>query len=329
MICLVTGATGFLGSAVARALLAAGHEVRVVARAASDLSNVAGLAVEVCHGDLRDPRSLAIACRGCDALYHVAADYRLWVRHPAELYHSNVDGTRHIMQAALAAGIGRVVYTSSVATLGINRDGTPGDEDTPVAVTDMVGHYKRSKFLAERVVDELVRDAALPAVIVNPSTPIGPRDVKPTPTGRIIRDAALGRIPAYVDTGLNIAHVDDVAAGHLLAFAHGRIGRRYILGGQNLALRDILALVAAWRRHPPPRLRLPRRALYPLAWFGEIKARLTDGPEPQVTLDGLRMAAKKMYFDSSRAEQELGYASRPAADAIRDALEWFEARQII
>ncbi len=323
MTLLVTGASGFLGSAVARALLAEGESVRVLTRATSDPANLRDLDAEVVHGDLRDAASLERACRGCHGLYHVAADYRLWVRDPDELYQSNVEGTRNIMQAALAAGIERIVYTSSVATLGIRADGRPGDEDTPVALRDMIGHYKRSKFLAERVVDELVGSAGLPAVIVNPSTPIGPRDVKPTPTGRIVRDAARGRIPAYVDTGLNVAHVDDVARGHLLAFRAGNIGRRYILGGENLALREILATVAAWRGRPPPRLRLPRRAVYPVAWVSQWWAAVTGGPEPQATVDGLRMAAKKMYFDCARAERELGYRARPAREAIEDALQWF------
>lgn len=323
MTTLVTGASGFLGSAVARRLLEAGKTVRVLTRATSDTTNVAALDVEIVHGDLRDPASLAAACRGCEALYHVAADYRLWVRDPRELYASNVDGTRALMTAALAAGVGRVVYTSSVATLGLNADGSPANEETAVTVDHMIGHYKRSKFLAERAVDALVRDAGLPAVIVNPSTPIGPRDVKPTPTGRIVRDAALGRIPAYVDTGLNVAHVDDVAAGHLLAFERGQVGRRYILGGENLSLREILEIVAAWCGRRPPRVRLPRRAVYPVAWVSQWWAALTDGPEPQATVDGLRMAAKKMYFDSARAEAELGYTSRPARAAIEDALAWF------
>jgi dihydroflavonol-4-reductase len=291
MTVLVTGATGFLGSAVARALLAAGEPVRVLTRAGTDPANIAGLDVEVCHGDLLETASLERACAGCRALYHVAADYRLWVRDPSVLYRVNVDGTRALMEAALGAGIERIVYTSSVATLGLHADGRPADEDTPVTLAAMVGHYKRSKFLAERAVDELVATRGLPAVIVNPSTPIGPRDIKPTPTGRIVRDAALGRIPAYVDTGLNVAHVDDVAAGHLLAFARGAVGRRYILGGDNLALKDILAIVAEWCGRAPPRIRLPRRAVYPRA--------------------------------------ELGYTARPAREAIVDALAWFEARGML
>ena len=321
---LVTGASGFLGSAVARQLLERGDTLRVLTRPTSDPHNLKSLDVEIVHGDLRDRESLRNACKGIDALFHVAADYRLWVRDPATLYDSNVDGTRNLMEAAQAENCQRIVYTSSVATLGVYADGRVANEDTPVALENMIGHYKRSKFMAERVVDEMVQKHDLPAIIVNPSTPIGPRDVKPTPTGRIVRDAALGRIPAYVDTGLNVAHVDDVANGHLLAFDRGQVGRRYILGGENLTLRQILEIVAHWCNRPPPRIRLPRRAVYPVAWISELWATLTDGDEPQATVDGLRMAAKKMFFDSSRAQSELGYQSRPAEAAITDALEWFE-----
>jgi dihydroflavonol-4-reductase len=329
MTILVTGATGFLGSAVARLLLAQGQQVRLLVRPSSTGANIEGLPVEIAYGDLRDAASLAAACRACSGLYHVAADYRLWVRDTQELYHSNVEGTRSLMLAALDAGVKRIVYTSSVATLGYHRDGTPADEDTPVTVDDMIGHYKRSKYLAERVVDELVATRGLPAVIVNPSTPIGPRDIKPTPTGRVVRDAALGRIPAFVDTGLNVAHVDDVAYGHLLAFERGELGRRYILGGEDLSLRAILTLVARLCGRKPPTIELPRRAVYPVAWVQEWYARLRRGPEPQVTIDGLKMAAKKMYFDSGRARRELGYQSRPAGEAIADAVAWFRAQGII
>ncbi len=324
MTALVTGASGFVGSAVVRQLLARGDAVRVLVRPASDRSNVQGLAVEVVAGDLRAPATLAAACAGCSALYHVAADYRLWTRDPRELYASNVDGTRHLMRAALRAGVPRIVYTSSVATLGLHADGSPSHEDSPVTIDNMIGHYKRSKFLAERVVDELVARESLPAVIVNPSTPIGPHDVKPTPTGRMIRDAAAGKIPAYVDTGLNIVHVEDVARGHLLAFDVGRVGRRYILGGEDMALRDILAAIAQLVGRRPPTIRVPRPVLYPVAMVAEAWAWATHGAEPQVTLDGLRMSRKKMFFDSARAQQELGYAARPALAAIADAVRWFQ-----
>lgn len=329
MTVLVTGATGFLGSAVARLLLADGQRVRVLVRPTSTGANIEGLAVEKAYGDLRDAHSLAAACRDCSGLYHVAADYRLWVRDSNELYQSNVEGTRALMLAALAAGVPRIVYTSSVATLGHHADGRPADEDTAVSLADMIGHYKRSKFLAERVVDELVASQQLPAVIVNPSTPIGPRDIKPTPTGRVVRDAACGRVPAFVATGLNVAHVDDVAYGHLLAFARGTPGRRYILGGEDLSLRAILTLVARLCGRKPPRLELPRRALYPVAWVSEWLARLSTGPAPQVTIDALRMAAKTMYFDASRARRELGYQSRPASEAIADAVAWFRDHDML
>lgn len=323
---LVTGASGFVGSAVLRALLAAGQRVKVLVRPASDRSNLAGMAVEIVEGDLRDRASLERACANCSGLYHVAADYRLWTRNPDELYASNVEGTRHLMTAALKAGIPRIVYTSSVATLGLHADGTPADEDTPVTINDMIGHYKRSKFLAERAIDDLVQHAGLPVVIVNPSTPIGPHDVKPTPTGRMIRDAWFGRIPAFVDTGLNLVHVDDVAAGHLLAFERGQIGRRYILGGENLSLRAILTEIARLAGRRPPRIELPRLGLIPVAAIAEAWAWLTHGAEPQVTLDGLRMSRKKMYFSSHRASLELGYQFRPANEAIVAAVEWFRQR---
>ena len=323
MTTLVTGATGFVGSAVARALLARGETVRVLARPGGDRRNLAGLSVELAEGDLHDRASLERACHGCGALYHVAADYRLWVPKPEEIYEANVGGTRALMEAASAAGVARIVYTSSVATLGLNADGSPADEETPSALSHMIGHYKRSKFLAEEEVKRLIRERNLPAVIVNPSTPIGPRDIKPTPTGRLIVEAASGRIPAFVDTGLNIVHVDDVAAGHLLAFERGRIGERYILGGRNMALREILAEVARICGRRPPRLRLPHGLVLPVAYAAEAWARLTRGGEPFVTLDGLRMARKRMFFTSAKAEAELGYKSRPPQEALGDAVDWF------
>jgi dihydroflavonol-4-reductase len=305
-------------------MIARGAAVAVLARAGSDRRNLEGLEVTIREGDLRDRRSLEAACAGCDTLFHVAADYRLWTRRPQDLYDSNVTGTRNLMTAALETGIERIVYTSSVATLGINANGTPSTEETPAGLADMVGHYKRSKFLAEQVVDGLVREHGLPAVIVNPSTPIGPRDVRPTPTGRMVRDAAAGRIPAYVDTGLNVVHVDDVAAGHLLALEHGQIGRRYILGGENMTLREILALIAEICGRRPPTIRLPRELIYPIAYLSQAWAWLTNGAEPQATVDGLKMSRKKMFFDSTRAITELGYTARAARLALVDAVEWFQ-----
>ena len=318
---LVTGATGFVGSAVARRLLAEGMAVRVLARPGSDRRNLAGLDVGVAEGDLTDAASLARACAGCQALFHVAADYRLWAPKPEELYRANVEGSKALLTAARAAGVERIVYTSSVAVLGIPKDGSPGDEDTPVRVDDMIGHYKRSKFLAEEAVRQMAGEG-LPVVIVNPSTPIGPRDLKPTPTGRIVLDAAAGKMPAYVDTGLNLAHVDDVAEGHWLAYKKGMLGRRYVLGGADLSLREILAMVAGLVGRKPPRIRLPHSAVLPVAYVSEAFARLTGVP-PVATVEEVRMSKKRMYFSSAKAQRELGYRARPAIEALRDAVEWY------
>jgi dihydroflavonol-4-reductase len=321
---LVTGATGFVGAAVARALLRElGHRVRVLARPRSNRRNLDGLDVEIAEGALEDAASLAAAVAGCRYLFHVAADYRLWVPDAAAMFRANVDGTRDLMLAALAAGVERIVYTSSVATLGLVSGGV-ADEATPSGDADMVGPYKRSKFIAERVVRELVAERGLPAVIVNPSTPVGPGDVRPTPTGRIIIEAAKGRMPGYVDTGLNLVHVDDVAVGQLLAAEHGEIGERYILGGENLSLAEILAAVAKAVGRRPPALKIPYAVVLPIAVGAEMVARIT-GREPFTTLDGVRMSRKKMYFSSARAMRELGYAARPAREAITDAVAWFDA----
>jgi len=289
-VAVITGATGGVGAAVARALLREGCEVRALARKGSDRRNLQRIAVEVVEGDLNDPASLAPAVAGCEALFHVAADYRLGAFDPRELYQTNVEGTRNILNAARAAGVRRVVYTSSVATIGIPKDGTPGSEDTPSTLEDMVGHYKRSKFLAEEAAREAVR-AGSEVVIVNPSTPVGPGDVKPTPTGQLVFDAAAGRMPAYVDTGLNIAHVDDVAAGHLLAFQRGRPGERYILGGEDMTLREILGEIAQLVGRKPPSIRLPSAVVMPIAYVAEALARVTGRPT-RVTVEGVRMARK-------------------------------------
>lgn len=327
MTILVTGATGFVGSAVVRQLLRERHSVAVLARPSANRANLDGLDVSIHEGDLTDPHSLLQALKNCDQLFHIAADYRLWTKNPRELYEHNVEGTRNIMQAALETGIEKIVYTSSVATLGVFADGTVSDEDTPVTLADMIGHYKRSKFLAERVVDDLVRESGLPAVIVNPSTPVGPRDIKPTPTGRVIYDASRQKIPAFVDTGLNIAHVDDVANGHLLAFKHGAIGRRYILGGEDMSLENILGCVAKYCGHKPPSIRLSRQIVYPIAWISQLWAHLINGPEPRATVDGLKMSRKKMFFSSDRAINELGYQYRPAEQAIHEAIDWFRSNE--
>ena len=321
---LVTGGTGFVGSAVVRALVARGERPRCLARRGSDRRNLADLEVEIVEGDLTESSSLEAALAGCKVLFHVAADYRIWVRDPEVMHRTNVEGTRRLMEAALRLGVERVVYTSSVAVLGKAPGGAPADEETPVALDDMIGVYKRSKFLAEDAVRRLQREAGLPVVIVNPSTPIGPRDVKPTPTGRMVVDAAAGRIPAFVDTGLNVVHVDDVAAGHMQAYDKGKMGERYLLGGENLDLAEILRQVAALRDRPAPKVRLPRRPLFPLAYAAEAWAWATGGREPLLTVDGLKMAAKPMYFSHDKAARDLGYRPRPAAEAIRDAVEWFE-----
>ena len=318
---LVTGATGFVGSAVARRLLAEGFAVRVLARPGSDRRNLAGIAVEVAEGNLTDAASLQRACAGCEALFHVAADYRTWAPRPQELYQANVEGSRALMRAALDAGVKRVVYTSSVAVLGIPKDGTPGDEATPVTVDDMIGHYKRSKYLAEEAVREFVGQG-LNLVIVNPSTPIGPRDLKPTPTGRIVVDAASGKMPAYVDTGLNIAHVDDVAEGHWLAYTKGATGERYVLGGTDMSLRQILETIADIVGRKPPKLRLPHAAVLPVAYVAEALARLTGKP-PVATVEEVRMSKKLMFFSSAKAQRELGYRIRPARQALQDAVSWY------
>jgi dihydroflavonol-4-reductase len=322
MTTLVTGATGFVGSSVVKALLARGEPVRALIRAGSNRHNLRDLPVETVEGDLEQPSTLRRAVAGCRALYHVAADYRLWAPRPGAMYRVNVDGTRALLRAAADAGVERIVYTSSVATLGLDPGG-PADETTPATIDDMIGHYKRSKYLAEQAVHELIEREGVAAVIVNPSAPIGPGDIRPTPTGRVVLDAAKGRIPAYVDTGLNVVHVDDVAAGHLLAYERGAIGQRYILGGQNLTLGEILTLIAGLAGRRPPRLCLPGGLIMPLAYLSELAARLGGGAEPLLTVDGLRMARKRMHYSSAKAERELGYRSRPAADAVSDALAWF------
>ncbi len=321
---LITGATGFVGSAVLRRLLDEGHEVRALVRPSSDRRNLDGLSLDVAVGDLCDADSLRRAVKGCNALFHVAADYRLWVPKSEEIFRTNVDGTRALMLAAADAGVERIVYTSSVATLGLNKDGTPADETTPVSLDQIISPYKRSKYIAEDTVRLLASQQGLPVVIVNPSSPIGPRDVKPTPTGRLIVEAARGRMPAYVNTGLNLLHVDDVARGHLLAFQKGEIGQRYILGGQNMTLREILTAIAAIVGGTPPRVQLPHNLVLPIAFAVEAWARLSRGGAPFVTVDGVRQAKKLMYFTSDRARKQLGYASRPVENALFDAIEWFQ-----
>ncbi len=320
---LLTGATGFVGSAVARALIARGHRLRVLVRPTSDRRNLVGLDVEPAVGDLTDAASLARAADGCRYVVHVAADYRIWVPDPDAMRRANVDGTVAMLRAAQAAGAERIVYCSSVAALGLTVDGTPADETTPVDPAALISTYKRSKYEAEQAALELARQGA-PVVLVNPAAPVGPRDIKPTPTGRMILDAAAGRTPAYVDTGLNVVHVDDVAEGHALALERGRLGERYILGGENLTLQALLTLVAEVVGRRAPAIRLPLAALWPVALTMEALGRISRF-EPRVTLDTLRMARKKMFFSSAKAMHELGYAPRPARRAIEDAVAWLRA----
>lgn len=321
---LVTGGSGFIGSAVLRALDGRGLELLALARPSSPRRNFEGVDCRIVDGDVTDEGSMRAALDGVRVLFHVAADYRLWARDPEDIKRANLAGAQATMNAALAAGVERIVFTSSVATL---RAGGPYDiidERHPLAEGEGVGAYKQSKVMAERLVERLVQDRGLPAVIVQPSTPIGPRDIKPTPTGRILVEAATGRIPAFVDTGLNLAHVDDVALGHLQALERGQIGERYILGGQDAALREFLAEIARQTGRKPPTVNLPRAPLYPLAWFAEAWAQVT-GKEPFVTRDALDMAAHHMFFSSVRAERELGYHARPYPEAVADALAWFRA----
>ncbi|MEO7320719.1 MAG: hopanoid-associated sugar epimerase [Nitrosospira sp.] len=320
---LVTGANGFIGSAVARCLLDAGHEVRCLVRPGSDRRNLYKLPVEISEGDLRSPQSLKRAVTGCDNLFHVAADYRLWVPNPETMYDINVRGTHALILAAAEAGMKRMIYTSSVATLGANQDGSPANEETPSSLGSMTGHYKRSKFMAEQIVRQMTDEHKLPLVIVNPSTPIGPRDIKPTPTGRIVVDTLRGRMPAYINTGLNVAHADDIAHGHLLAYTHGKAGERYILGGENMTLLQILQTIDEISGKRIKRFHLPVKLVLPAAWLMEKMAMVTN-VEPRATVDSVRMAKKKMFYSCDKAVRDLGYQYRPAVEALEDAMTWFQ-----
>jgi dihydroflavonol-4-reductase len=317
---LVTGASGFVGAAIANAARDAGYRVRVLVRPSSPRTNIEPTD-EVVIGDICDRASLVPALRGVRYLAHAAADYRLWSPTPEDIVGTNVEGTRTIMEEALRAGVERIVYTSSVATLEL-RDDMPADETRSLPEGKAIGAYKKSKVLAERVVEDMVQHRRLPAVIVNPSAPIGPRDVKPTPTGRIIVECASGRMPGFVRTGLNLVHVDDVAAGHLAALRRGGIGERYILGGENVLLATMLADIAAIVGRRPPTLSFPIAALYPVALVAEAWARLT-GQEPFATVDGLRMARHYMFFNDAKARRELSYTSRPYREGLADAIAWF------
>ncbi len=321
---LLTGANGFVGSAVLRLLIDKGHDVRALVRPDSDRRNFEGIDVEIIEGDLRNTESLKQAVKGCNTLFHIAADYRLWIPDPDTMYKTNVGGTRNLIIAATDAGVEKIVYTSSVATLGLQTNGTSSDETTPVSLDDMFGHYKRSKFLAEQEVSKLVKEQSCPVTIVNPSTPVGPRDIKPTPTGRIVLDTIRKRMPAYVDTGLNIVHVDDVANGHLLALEKGKLGERYILGGDNMSLASILEYICVSQDISPPTIKLPHNLVMPIAWFMERIASITH-KEPRATVDSVRMSKKMMFFSSQKAKEKLGYQSRPGVEGLKDAIYWFNA----
>jgi dihydroflavonol-4-reductase len=320
----LTGATGFVGTHVARELVQQGAQLRLLVRPTSNLRNLEGLPAETVVGDLLQPESLRTSIRGCDALMHVAADYRLWVRDPKSMYAANVDGTRALLRIAREESVPRTVYTSSVATMGFKSDGTIVDETTPVSLADMVGHYKRSKFLGEQVAIEAAR-AGQQVIILNPTTPIGPMDVKPTPTGRIIVDFLNRKFPAYVDTGLNLVDVAEVARTHVCALEEGRSGERYILGGENLTLKQILDKMSAIIGLPSPNLRVPHTVAMIFAFFDETITGRIRGLEPRATVEAVRMGKKKMFASSAKAQRELGFRIVPVYNALRSAIDWFRA----
>jgi dihydroflavonol-4-reductase len=318
----VTGGTGFVGSHVVEKLLSRGEKVRALARPQSDLKNLNGFNVELVRGDLRNPSSFSKALKGCEVLYHVAAEYTLWVRKPEMLYESNVQGSLNIIKEALNAGIKKIVYTSTVGVLGIPKNGSGGNEETPVALSDMISHYKRSKFLAEEAVRRLAQDGA-PIVIVNPSTPVGSRDSKPTPTGQMIVDFLKKRMVGYVETGLNIIDVEDVAQGHLLAAEKGRIGERYILGNRNLSLKEIFQILSKLSGIPNPRFKIPHWAALGLAYVNTAYSNWITHRPPSIPVDGVRMAKKVMFFDSLKAVRELSLPQGSVEEALRKATHWF------
>lgn len=320
----VTGATGFLGSHVARVLSEQGADLRLLVRSTSNLKNLEGLKAETSTGDLRDAASLEKAISGCDTVFHVAADYRLWVRDPNEMYRSNVAGTRALLEAARNNGVGRVIYTSSVATVGFTSAGHPADEDSPVSLADMIGHYKRSKFMAEQVALEAGR-TGMHVVTVNPTTPIGEQDVKPTPTGRIVVDFLKRKFPAYVETGLNLVDVRECARGHVAALEKGRTGERYILGGEDLTLKQILDMLGQITGLPSPKIKLPYIFAFAAGVVDEAVTGLLLRREPRATVDTVRMGKKKMFASSAKAERELGWKIVPIDGALRRAVEWFRA----
>jgi dihydroflavonol-4-reductase len=324
MLAFVTGATGFLGSHVARVLAEQGAELRLLVRPTSDLRNLEGLNADRVIGDLRDSASLAKALSGCDAVFHVAADYRLWVRNPEEMYRSNVEGTCSLLEAARKQGVRRIVYTSSVATMGFtsNNNGSVANEQSPVGIADMIGHYKRSKFMAEQVAVEAAR-SGVDVVIVNPTTPIGERDIKPTPTGRIVVDFLKRKFPAYVETGLNLVDATECARGHVQALEKGRSGERYILGGENLTLKQILDRLAAITKLPSPNVKLPYIFALAAGVVDEMVTGRILGREPRATIDAVRMGRKMMFVSSAKAERELGWRMVPVDGALRRSVDWF------
>ncbi|HXM19783.1 MAG TPA: hopanoid-associated sugar epimerase [Terriglobales bacterium] len=324
MLAFVTGATGFVGSHVARVLAEQGADLRLLIRSSSDPRNIQGLNADRVVGDLRDPASVEKAMVGCEVVFHVAADYRLWVREPEQMYRANVEGTRAILAAARKNGVRRVVYTSSVATMGFTSNGRPADEDSPVSLGNMIGHYKRSKFMAEEVALEAGR-SGMDVVVVNPSTPVGEQDIKPTPTGRIVVDFLKKKFPAYVDTGLNLVDVTECARGHVAALEKGRSGERYILGGENLTLKQILDKLAAITGLPSPKVRVPYVLALAAGVVDEVVTGRILGREPRATIDAVRMGRKKMFVSCSKAERELGWKTVPVDNALRRAAEWFQA----
>lgn len=319
----VTGATGFIGSHVVRLLRLRGDRVRILARESSRAHNVEGLGCEIVMGDLREANSLVRCVQGCRTVYHVAADYRLWARNPQEIYESNVAGTRNLLSACCESGVEKVVYTSTVGTIGMRADGVPTDESTPVRLDDMIGHYKRSKFMAEQVALECAREG-LPVVIVNPTAPVGAGDIKPTPTGKVILDFLRGRLPAYVDTGLNIVSVEDVAQGHLLAEQKGAVGERYILGGENLTLQKILEVLSRICGRRLPRFPMPWSVALVAAYLNQFFMGTILRREPSIPLDGVRMARHKMFVSTEKAQRVLGYSPRPAEQALQEAVDYFQ-----
>jgi dihydroflavonol-4-reductase len=319
----ITGATGFVGSHVARALAQQGADLRLLVRPSSRTDNIADLRAEVMMGDLREPESVKTAMRGCEFVFHIAADYRLWVRDPEQMYRANVEGTQAIIRAAQECGVRRVVYCSSVATMGFTTTSEIVDEDTPVSLADMVGPYKRSKFMAEQIALEAGRKGAN-VVVVNPTTPIGEYDIKPTPTGRIIVDFLKRKFPAYVETGLNLADAKEVARGHILAMEKARPGERYVLGGENLTLKQILDKLAALTGLPAPTMKVPHAVAMGFAALDQFFTGVILGKEPRATIDAVKMGRKMMFASSAKAERELGYRSLPVEDALRRAVQWFQ-----